>query len=146
LVADKGDPIIADFYSNIDRVHEIAERTPGFICNFDEMTRGEQGKHLLPDRDLNRDRIVISFTMWEDIPSLARFTYKTLHNRMLEQRVTWSEKHAGPTMVIFEVADRSKPPTLREACEHLARLEREGPRAGLWGREALAPSIGMAVP
>ena len=128
------DPRMAEFMDNVDRIHDIAARTPGFIWRMED----EHG----PDAPKWPDIPLMTFTLtvWEDIESLRQFTWKTLHKRFRLRRQDWFEPWLRPYLVIWEVPEGHFPKG-PEALAMLDKLEREGPSETICGVEALAREI-----
>lgn len=64
---DINDPIMKEFVDNLDKVNEIAEKTPGFVWRL----KGENNNatNLNP---YNNEQIIINVSVWESIENFRR--------------------------------------------------------------------------
>ena len=120
-----GDPRVAEFVDNIDRVHAAAERTQGYVWRL----KGEDEN--LPENDLTRlfgrpGYAVATLTVWESFEDLDRFVHKTIHGRFLDRRVEWFDRLDAAPYVIWPVAE-GHIPSLEEGKEKLMQLRANGP-------------------
>ena len=63
--------------------------------------------------------------MWEDVESLERFVWGTVHRQFYDRRETWFEVMRDMHFVMWWVPEGHQP-TLEEALDRLARRQREG--------------------
>lgn len=116
-------PMIRDFADNLHAVNAIAEASPGFIWRL--KGEGNDATDLAPYP--HDPLIAINMSVWTDIPSLGAFVYRGDHVKIMRRRREWFE-HMDVFMVLWWVP-ASHRPTIEEAKERLARLERLGPTA-----------------
>ena len=118
--APKGDPIMEDFFANIDRINDLAKLSTGFQWIFD--------MDVDPlDTDLfGGDAFVVNYSVWENIDSLFEFTYKTAHAEIFRRRKEWFHKIDGMHMALWYV-DAGTMPTQQEASKRLQHIQEHGP-------------------
>jgi hypothetical protein len=122
LRAPIDDPLIKDFADNLDAVNAIAEASPGFVWRL--TGEGNNATDLAPYDD---PLIAINMSVWTDIASLGAFVYRGDHVRIMRRRREWFEP-MDVFMVLWWVPAGHRP-TIEEAKERLALLERLGPTA-----------------
>ncbi len=131
LVAPPGDPRVAAFMAALDRVNGLGKRSPGFVWMMEGS--GEPGTGNTETKLEGDPRFVSNLTVWEDLASLERFVFKTVHRQFLDRRHEWFEVLGRMHFVMWPVAEGHRP-DLDEALDRLARLERDGdgPEAFGW--------------
>lgn len=125
LLYPSGDPRIAEFEGNSDRVNAAADRSKGFVW------RLKDAELELPDNDYGRlfgrpEVALATLSVWESFEDLAGFVHKTVHGRFLKRRSEWFEHVDVPSYVIWPV-EAGHIPTLVEGKERLMRLREHGP-------------------
>ena len=108
----KDDPIMAEFFAQVDRMNSLAERMPGFVWrNTDEANFSE---------GLAEDPLILStLSVWQDRDSLHNYVFNTIHRQMYERRHEWFEVFDGPYMVFWNIETDHRP----EMSEGFAKLE-----------------------
>ncbi len=125
LLHPHGDPRIAGFEDNSDRVNAIADRSEGFVWRL-------QGTgYDLPENNTGAlfgrpDVSLATLSTWESFEDLERFVHKTIHGQFLERRAEWFENLEEPSYVIWPIAT-GHIPSLTEGNERLLKLRSEGP-------------------
>jgi hypothetical protein len=116
-------PVMAEFVANLDRINELADRTPGF-----------------PDENL-----LINMSVWRDLESLSEFVYRSAHAEILRRRREWFERMAEAYLVLWWVPAGHRP-GIEEAIAKLERLRADGPtpEAFTFRRAFPAPDAGPA--
>ncbi len=123
----KGDPRMAEFFDNLDRVNAVAERMPGFVWRL----KDEGGNAT--DIPFSADPMVIAnFTVWETPEALERYVFQTVHTAFYRKRDQWFERMAGPHMVFWWI-EPGHVPTLADAALRLADLAANGPTVRAFG-------------
>jgi len=126
------DPRMVEFADNIDRINGLAERSAGFVWRLED----EDG----PDAPRFPDdpRMTFPLSVWQDVESLSRFTWNTLHKRFHKRRAEWFEPMTTRYLVIWPIFDGHRPDG-EEALARLSELDRTGPSNRVGGVEALTP-------
>jgi Domain of unknown function (DUF3291) len=84
LVAPLTDPVMADFVANLKPVNELADTSPGFVWRF----QTDQGDSIAV-RPYEDERIIINFSVWQDLSMLREFVYRSTHAGILRRRREW---------------------------------------------------------
>ena len=130
LVAEPGDPRVADFMAALDRINGLGKRSPGFVWMMEgsgEPNTGNTAAKIGGD-----PRFVSNLTVWESVEALEHFAFNTLHRVFYGRRAEWFEPLDGPHFVMWWVPAGHRP-TLDEALERLAQLARDGDSDAVFG-------------
>ena len=125
LKYDWGDPRLADFEDNLDRIYALAQRSPGYIWHMDgdEM----EAAQLDPTGPLGGNpRTASTLSVWEDYASLRHFTFHTIHRHFVDRGGEWHLPKHGPNLVLWPIAEGHRP-DVPEAAARLAYLSAHGP-------------------
>jgi hypothetical protein len=128
------DPRMADFMNNLALVNGLAERSPGFVWRYQDDSGNATSTRPFPDPTM-----LINMSVWENVESLERFVWQTLHKRFYGRKHEWFEKLDGPYFVLWWVAAGHRP-SVREAIDRLNHLKTNGPsdHASGWEHAASA--------
>lgn len=144
LADDWGTPTVADFETNIDRVNDIAMRSPGYVWHMPsaEMEAAQKDG----DGPLGANpRLASTLSVWETAEHLETFVHKTVHSQFMARRDKSHIKISGPTYVVWPVTVGHRP-TISEAVERLGTLGENGPSSEAfdfgWLRENRSPTKG----
>jgi hypothetical protein len=108
------DPRMADFVNNLALVNGIAERSDGFIWRYID----ESG-NATETRPYADPRVIVNFSVWENVEALERFVWQTVHKRFYGRRDEWFAHFEGPSMVLWWVPMGHRP----DVADAVARLE-----------------------
>ncbi|MEO0993186.1 MAG: DUF3291 domain-containing protein [Pseudomonadota bacterium] len=122
LVADVDDPAVSGFMDNIERINAIGKRSPGFVWMMETPDCGAGNTGAKIDGDA---RFISNLTVWEDVVSLERFVWGTVHRQFYERRAEWFEVMAEMHFVMWWVPAGHRP-TLDEGLARLAHLREHG--------------------
>jgi hypothetical protein len=139
------DPRMADFTNNLSLVNGLAERSPGFVWRFIDDSGNSTSTRPYAD-----PRIAINMSVWENVESLERFVYQTIHKRFYGRRAECFEHLAEPYFVMWWVPAGHRP-SVEEAVARLENFKQHGPSdrvfdwatassAQLWKTARCAPS------
>lgn len=117
LIAPTDDPRVKEFMDNLDRINGLGKRMPGFVWMMEGS--GEPGKGNTESTIGGDPQLVTNMTVWEDVESLERFVWGTVHRQFYERREEWFEVMSEMHFVMWHVP-AGHTPTLEEG---LARLE-----------------------
>jgi hypothetical protein len=141
LRAPFGDPLVAEFTDNIDKVNAIAARSPGYVtrvAGYDDVLVAER---LLADQPGARRLTLSTLSVWKDVASVRHFVLKTVHGHFLKRRADWVTHLDRPTYVLWPV-DPGHVPDVHEAMERIEHLAAHGPGPRAfgfaWADEAVA--------
>ena len=130
LVAAPGDPRVAEFMDAIDRVNAVGKRSPGFVWMMEGS--GAPGTGNTETRLDGDTRFISNLTVWEDVTSLERFVFDTIHRRFYERRAEWFELLEGQHFAMWWVPAGHRP-TLDEGLSRLDHLKTYGPSDHAFG-------------
>lgn len=127
LKHDWDDPRVADFRDNLDRVFAIAERSPGYVWHMKEV---EMEAAQLDAAGLlgGNPRTASTLSVWQDLPSLDRFVWRTIHRRFYDRRAEWygpQSEWSGLRLVMWWIP-AGHLPGIDEAVARLTQLARSG--------------------
>src|SRR5215831_3043706 len=91
MIAPRGDPRVAEFFANLDRVNVIADRMPGFIWRLKDDSGNATGIRPFDDPSL-----LLNMSVWADIESLERFVWQTAHTAIYRKKANWFLPMQGP--------------------------------------------------
>lgn len=111
------------FTSRIDAVNSLADRADGFVWRLIDDTDMGGALSLRPFPNPN---MLVNMSVWDDVPSLYDFVYKTVHTKVMDGKPAWFSHLKGHNTVMWWVPT-GHIPTLAEAKEKLALLDDIGP-------------------
>lgn len=133
---DWDDPRVKDFVDGLDLVNGIAARSPGFVWRMsDEEMDAAQND---PDGPLGGNpRLASTMSVWEDVESLERFVWTTVHRRFYERKAEWYDATDAVRLVLWWVPAGHRP-SIAEGVERFRHLERHGDTDFAFGWKHLA--------
>lgn len=140
LVAEPGDPRVAEFMAALDRVNGLGKRMPGFVWMMEGS--GEPGTGNTENCVGGDPRTVANLTVWQTGEDLERFVWGTVHRQFYERRAEWFDVLGEMHFVMWWVPDGHRP-SLEEGLDRLEHLKKHGasdhafgwqhlPEARLW--------------
>ena len=125
LLHPLGDPRIAGFAENTDRVNALADRSKGFVWRMKDEDLSN------PQNDCGRlfgrpDVALATLSVWESREDLEHFVLKTVHGAFLKRRAEWFEHVDAPSYVIWPIR-AGHIPDLVEGRDRLMLLRANGP-------------------
>ena len=123
LVAEPGDPRVAEFMGALDRINGVGKRSPGFIWMMEGS--GEPGTGNTETKIGGDPRFVANLTVWQDVASLEAFVWNTVHRQFYARRAEWFEVLGEMHFVMWWVPEGHRP-SLDEALERLAMRQDAG--------------------
>ena len=116
------DPRMAGFVDNLASVNAIAERSPGFVWRYTD----ESG-NATSTRPYDGDPMMaVNMSVWENVESLEKYVWQTVHKRFYARRHEWFETMAERYLVMWWVPAGHRP-SVAEAVERLKHLTQNGP-------------------
>ena len=119
--ASPDDPVMAEFFENIDKINRLAENSAGFVWRL----KTDEGD-ATSIRIYDDERILVNMSVWDSIEALKDFVYRTTHSNFVRRRKEWYEHYPGAYYVLWWVP-AGHTPSLEEAVRRLERLDRLGP-------------------
>ncbi|MEL7491810.1 MAG: DUF3291 domain-containing protein [Pseudomonadota bacterium] len=123
LLAPPDDPRVREFMEALDMINGLGKRMPGFVWMMEGS--GEPGTGNTENNIGDDPQMVANLTVWENVESLERFVWGTVHKQFYERRDEWFEILGEMHFVMWRVRHGHKP-TLDEALERLERRRRNG--------------------
>ena len=120
MLAPIDDPIMADFVNNLERINAIADRSEGFVWRLADIEN-----NALAIRAFEDDTLIINMSVWKDLESLFRFTYKTDHAEIFARRKEWFSRITDMHMVFWYIPV-GHIPTPTEARQRLEYVNAHG--------------------
>ena len=118
--APLGDPLMADFTNNIERINQLAEQSDGFVWRLEADGDSTYGMAAgAPD-------VILTLSVWESLAALRSFVFKSEHAAFLRRRREWFLPYGGPYLALWWVPNGTRP-SLEEAMRRLAHLTEHGP-------------------
>jgi len=111
---------MSGFTDNLDRINQLAETSEGFIWRLQTEDGDATGI-----KDFGEDYIV-NMSIWEDIPSLHNYVYRTAHTKIMAQKKQWFE-HLNHAYSVLWWVKRGYIPNMEEAKEKIRLLDEKGP-------------------
>lgn len=128
------DPRMAGFVDALDRVNDVAERSPGFVWRLTGESGDATSIVLASDPEA-----IVNLSVWRSVEALQTFVFRTIHRQFLARRAEWFAAAGVETFVMWPVP-RGHRPSLSEADERLAILRRDGSGPRAFGLRALYSS------
>lgn len=123
LLAPTDDPRVAPFMKALDAVNGVGKRSPGFVWMMEGS--GAPGTGNTETKIGGDPQFVTNLTVWEDVESLERFVWTTVHRAFYQRRAEWFEGMGDRHFVMWWVPAGHRP-TLDEARERLDHLRAHG--------------------
>ncbi len=111
---------MADFVANLDRINDLAERSPGYVWRFKTDDGNATGLRPFGDDYL------VNLSVWRDIDALYNYVYKSAHVEIMKRRKEWFETMRERYSVLWWVPEGHRP-TTAEAKVRLQLLREQGP-------------------
>lgn len=121
LVGPTDSPEVAPFMEALDAINALAESSPGFVWRF----QTEDG-NATAERPFADDGILVNFSVWESVETLAEYVYRSAHTEFLKRRREWFHRMAEVHSVLWWVPVGHRP-TTAEAVQRLDHLRAHGP-------------------
>ncbi len=138
LVAPTDDPRVAEFMDALDRINGLGKRMPGFVWMMEGS--GEPGTGNTENNIGDDPQFVANMTVWENVVSLERFVWGTVHRQFYERRKEWFEVLGDMHFVMWWVPAGHRP-TLEEGLAKLDLLRREGDSDAAFGWSYLTEAL-----
>ena len=123
LVAPTDDPRVVEFMNNLDNINGLGKRMPRFVWMMEGS--GEPGTGNTETKIDGGPQFVTNLTVWEDLPSLETFVFKTLHAKFMDRKTEWFEVLTQQHFVMWWVEEGHRP-SLDEALERLHYRKEHG--------------------
>ena len=118
---DRDSEIMKGFVDRLDEINGIADNSPGFLWRLQTEEGDATGIQAFDD-----PLLLVNVSVWENIDSLKRFVYKSLHVELIQDRDAWFEKLPESHQALWWVAEGHRP-SVEEAKAKLRYLQANGP-------------------
>ena len=115
------DPVMAEFVARLPEINALADESPGFVWRL--QTEDGDATAVRPYEDRT---ILINMSVWEDLPALRAYVYRSAHAAIMRRRREWFERFERIYVALWWVPSGHHP-SVTEAVERLAYLEANGP-------------------
>jgi hypothetical protein len=115
------DPVMADFVARLPEINALAERSPGFVWRL--QTEDGDATAVRPYDD---PMVLINLSVWTDLAALRAYVFRSDHAAVMRRRREWFERFERVYVALWWVPAGHRP-SVSEAVERLAHLERHGP-------------------
>lgn len=115
------DPVMAEFVARLPEINALADGSPGFVWRL--QTEDGDATAVRPYDDPN---ILINLSVWTDLEALRGYVFRGPHVEVMRRRREWFERFERIYVALWWVP-AGHVPTVAEAVERLAHLERHGP-------------------
>jgi hypothetical protein len=115
------DPVMAEFVARLPEINALADRSPGFVWRL--QTEDGDATAVRPYDDPN---ILINLSVWTDLDALRGYVFRSAHVEVMKRRREWFERFEKVYVALWWVP-AGHIPSIAEAVERLAHLERHGP-------------------
>ena len=121
---DWDDPRVKDFADGLDRINELAARSPGFVWRMpdDDMDAAQTD----PDGVLGGNpRTASTLSVWKDAARLENFVWNTVHRHYYDRKHEWYAPTDALRLVMWWVPAGQRP-SIAEAMERFEHLNALG--------------------
>ena len=81
LRGPSGDPAMAGFFDNLDRINAAAERMPGFVWRLKDESGNATNIPWVGDASL-----AVNLSVWESVEALEKFVWQTVHTKIYARK------------------------------------------------------------
>lgn len=126
LKAPMDSALLQTFVAKLDEINALADASPGFVWRY--ITSNADPAHS----DAGDPQVIFNMSVWQDIPALHHYVYKTAHAQVFAQRAAWfhdwQARLAASHMALWWIPAGTLP-TPAQAMERAAHLLAHGPTA-----------------
>ena len=132
-------PQLAEFVAGLEPINALADADPGFVWRL--QTDDGDATAIRPYDD---ERVMVNMSVWRSIDALKAFVYGDEHRAYLARRRQWFER-MDEVMVALWWVPAGHRPTVDEAKDRLALIDRVGPSPAAFTFRTAFPAPEMAV-
>jgi heme-degrading monooxygenase HmoA len=121
VLAPIDSPRLADFVAGLEPVNALADAAPGFVWRLQD-----DSGDATAIRPYDDERVMVNMSVWESLEALQAFVRSDEHVAYLRRRREWFERMDEAIVALWWVR-AGDIPTVAEAKDRLALLERMGP-------------------
>lgn len=128
----QGDPRIAEFFDNLDRINSAAERMPGFVWRLKDDSGNATSISAYED-----PTIIVNMSVWQSAETFEKFVWQTVHAGFYRKRGSWFAPLGAPHFAMWWIP-AGHIPTAAEGRARLDHLAQHGPTGHAFGWESLS--------
>ena len=113
--------VMKGFVDRLEEINSLADKSPGFVWRL-QSEEGDATSFQVFDDSL----MLINISVWEDIESLKKFVYKSMHVELIQDREAWFHKMVKAHQALWWVP-YGHIPSIEEGKEKLDYLQQNGP-------------------
>lgn len=132
-------PETAEFADALDRINELAEKSPGFVWRLKDEEGNSSSYVSVPGHEDPLD--IVNYSIWQDLESLKDFMYKTDHVGFLRRRTEWFAPSDQVVTALWWIPAGTVP-TILEAYDRLDHLRQHGSSEHAWSLTQPMPAPG----
>ena len=117
----KDSKVMKGFVDRLDEINSLADKAPGFIWRL----QTEEGD-ATSIQEFDDPSLIVNMSVWEDIETLNKFVYRSLHVELIRDRDAWFNKIINAHQALWWIPV-GHIPSLSEGKEKLECLQLEGP-------------------
>ena len=98
------DPVMAEFLANLPAINALADQSPGFVWRL--QTEDGDATAVRPYEDRT---ILINLSVWEGLPALRGFVFRSAHAAIMRRRREWFERFERVYVALWWVPAGRRP-------------------------------------
>lgn len=119
-------PIMEGMTSQIQRINNLAETSPGFVWRIASVTNDELRPIAEDLRGIASEEIFFNMSVWNSIEALRQFTFESIHRSLLHRKLAWIVPTEEASNVLWWIEANHRP-NISEASEKLRLIRSDGP-------------------
>jgi hypothetical protein len=137
MKAPLDDPIMAEFAAALNEVNAIADQSPGFVWRLQSESGNATDIHVYSD-----PKILINISVWQNVESLKKYVYKSLHGEFFVRRRQWFQRYEGEHFAMWWIPNDHLPtPEEGKAKLDYLTLYGDSPEAFTFGQLYPPPAL-----
>ena len=120
MLAPIDSPVMADFVDNLERINQLADKSPGFIWRLKDDAGDATSIKVFAD-----EFIIVNMSVWDSIEALFSFTYQSEHVEIFKRKKEWFHKLTDAHMALWHIPACHLPST-DEAKKRLGYIKMNG--------------------
>jgi hypothetical protein len=114
-------PLLSGFVAGLEPVNALADAAPGFVWRLQD-----DSGDATAIRPYDDETVMVNLSLWSSVEALRAFVHGAEHRAYLVRRRQWFERMDEAIVALWWVP-AGHIPTVAEAKDRLALLERAGP-------------------
>jgi hypothetical protein len=114
-------PELKDFVDALPEINGLGDSSPGFVWRLQDESGDATGV-----ANPFGEGVIINLTVWESVEALREFTYRSPHLDYMRRRREWFDHVGLEAYLVLWWVPVGHTPTVDEAAERLAHLEKHG--------------------